>query len=64
MEIVTGKLWQLIEKGDNASIFFYLKTQWGWREKERDDGMTPDEFARLAFAAMGAMKETVGAKRD
>jgi len=34
-EEVTGKLFELIRKGDRASIFFYLKTQMGWRETER-----------------------------
>ncbi len=29
---VTGKLWNMIEAGDKAAVFFFLKTQCGWRE--------------------------------
>ena len=42
----------------------HLKTQWGWREKDRDDDMTPDEFARAAFAAAQAMCATMPGPPD
>lgn len=32
---VVGKLWQLVESGDKAAIFFWLKTRAGWRETSR-----------------------------
>lgn len=35
---VSGKLFENITEGKEASIFFYLKTQAGWREK------TPEEI--------------------
>lgn len=31
---VTGRLWANIKDGDKASIFFYLKTQLGWKETQ------------------------------
>ena len=36
---VTGKLWENIENGHPASIFFYLKTQGGgaWKETTRNE---------------------------
>ena len=55
-EKVTKYLWQNIEKGDPASIFFYLKTQMGWREKSREDDTSPEDYARAAVAAIQAMK--------
>lgn len=50
-----NSLFYNIKKGKEASIFFYLKTQHGWREKEqidvnlvrnviRDKPLTDDEF--------------------
>ena len=35
-ELVVGKLFDLIRKGEPSAIFFYLKCQCGWREKEKD----------------------------
>jgi hypothetical protein len=35
-EFVTGKLFDLIKKEEPSAIFFYLKCQCGWREKEKD----------------------------
>lgn len=35
---VTGYLFGNIKAGDQASIFFYLKTQAGWREKQPEQG--------------------------
>jgi hypothetical protein len=32
---VSEKLFDLIEKGEPAAIFFYLKCQAGWREKDK-----------------------------
>lgn len=32
---VTEKLFELIENGEAAAIFFYLKCQCNWREKEK-----------------------------
>ncbi len=32
-----------IKKGKEASIFFYLKTQHGWREKEPQQDVTQDK---------------------
>jgi hypothetical protein len=34
---VVGKLWEKIESGSEASIFFWLKTRGGWREKKDID---------------------------
>lgn len=34
-EKVASKLFDLIEKGEPAAIFFYLKCQAGWREKDK-----------------------------
>lgn len=34
-EKVAGKLFTLIEQGEPAAIFFYLKCQAGWREKDK-----------------------------
>lgn len=36
---VTGKLIENIENGCKASLFFYLKTQWGWKEPKNDDNV-------------------------
>ena len=33
---VTGKLMALIDQGDRAAIFFYLKTRHGWKESTGD----------------------------
>ena len=35
---VSEKLFDLIEKGEPAAIFFYLKCQAGWREKDKAEG--------------------------
>ena len=32
---VVGKLFELIEAGEPAAIFFYLKCQCNWREKDK-----------------------------
>ena len=32
---VSEKLFDLIERGEPAAIFFYLKCQAGWREKDK-----------------------------
>lgn len=32
-----GKLWEKVMQGDNASVFFYLKTQGGWSETQRHE---------------------------
>lgn len=37
-----GKLWELIEQNDRASIFFYLKTQAGWKETDRREMVGED----------------------
>lgn len=34
LEKATGKLWEHINNDDKASLIFYLKTQWGWKEKQ------------------------------
>lgn len=34
-EKVASKLFTLIEQGEPAAIFFYLKCQAGWREKDK-----------------------------
>lgn len=39
---VTEKLSDLIENGDRASIFFYLKTQAGWKETAVTELTAPD----------------------
>lgn len=35
-ELVVGKLFDLIKNGEPSAIYFYLKCQCGWREKEKD----------------------------
>jgi hypothetical protein len=35
-EMVVGKLFDLIRNGEPSAIYFYLKCQGGWREKEKD----------------------------
>ena len=42
MATVTGKLMDKINSGDSASIFFYLKTQAGWRETSKIDHSSKD----------------------
>lgn len=39
---VTGKLFEKIRDGDGASIFFWLKTQCGWRETQHMDHTSSD----------------------
>lgn len=39
----TGKLYKLIEKGDRAAIFFYLKTRAGWKETMAHELSGPDK---------------------
>lgn len=36
-EKVASKLFTLIEEGEPAAIFFYLKCQAGWREKDKGE---------------------------
>lgn len=33
----TNALFSNIKKGKEASIFFYLKTQWGWKETQKTE---------------------------
>jgi len=39
---VTGKLFEQIEKGKIAAILFYLKTQCGWRETNKEEIEQPN----------------------
>ena len=39
---VAGKLFEKAMSGDGASIFFYLKTQAGWRETQHVDHTSSD----------------------
>ena len=39
---VAGKLFEKAMSGDSASIFFYLKTQAGWRETQHVDHTSSD----------------------
>jgi len=41
-DIVVGKLMESIMRGDKASIFFWLKTQKGWRETQKIELETND----------------------
>jgi hypothetical protein len=36
-----GKLWDKVMQGDNASVFFYLKTQGGWSETQKMEHSGP-----------------------
>lgn len=40
---VTEKLFEKIMSGHSASIFFYLKTQCGWRETDRTEDESPNQ---------------------
>jgi hypothetical protein len=40
--IAVAKLWQLVEGGHPASIFFFLKTQMGWKETSKNELSGPD----------------------
>lgn len=40
--MVSSKLMQLCQTGDRASIFFFLKTQAGWRETSQVDHTSSD----------------------
>ncbi len=37
IKIISGKLVEKAKAGDNACMFFYLKTQGGWREVNRTE---------------------------
>lgn len=37
-----GKLWDKVMSGDNASVFFYLKTQGGWSETQKMEHSGPE----------------------
>ena len=39
---IAGKLYEKAMAGDSASIFFYLKTQAGWREVQKIDMSSSD----------------------
>jgi hypothetical protein len=60
-----GKLRELIEMGNPSAIFFYLKTQGGWRETgtpmhddEQDSGAPPVALVRfVGKPAVNIMKE-------
>ena len=39
---IAGKLFEKAMRGDSASIFFWLKTQAGWREVQRVDHTSSD----------------------
>lgn len=54
---VIGKLFKLIEKENPASIFFYLKTQEGWRERDRDEPPPATDDPTTAAAKMRALAE-------
>jgi DNA-binding transcriptional regulator YiaG len=41
---VARKLMDLIEEGNEAAIFFYLKCQGGWREKDKAETATLPEI--------------------
>ena len=59
LEKVTGKLWQNIEKGDSASIFFYLKTQAGWRETDPNMTRDANDTATQVWAYIRAGERTM-----
>lgn len=40
--IAVAKLWQLVESGHPASVFFFLKTQMGWKETSKNELSGPD----------------------
>ena len=42
-QIVLKRLFELIQKGNPAAIFFYLKCQCGWREAKESIGERPIE---------------------
>lgn len=66
---VTSKLMDNISIGKEASIFFYLKTQYGWRETSRHEltgkdgdpietsNVAPDSVKKQVAEFMSALKE-------
>ena len=67
IKVVIGALFKNILKGDPVSIFFFLKTQAGWRENQQNrtlkaiekivalrekDMLTPQEFAKLVTSTL------------
>ena len=46
INMVAGKLMTLIQQGDKAAIFFYLKTQGRWRETDKP-GETDSEKPKI-----------------
>ena len=59
LEKVTGMLWRNIEKGDTASIFFYLKTQGGWRETDPNMTRDANDTATQVWAYIRAGERTM-----
>lgn len=59
---VMGKLLEMIENGDKAAIFFYCKTQLGWRETQSLDVSSSD--GSLASKPMVVTFEYVDSKPD
>jgi len=56
LEKVTKRLWDNIEEGDSASIFFYLKTQGGWRETDPNAVSDPLDTANQIMTFIAAAK--------
>jgi hypothetical protein len=61
LEKATKALWRLIDEGEKTAIYFFLKTQWGWRETDKREievkgrleleavqALDPDEARELA----------------